>query len=408
MVAGLPQRRKGTRNDAQTRQLLAGLAVAILAVATGIVATHLTGTEAPTERERGEGVLPIALDRHLERLRQAVPGNAGMSPEGPGSAADATFLERAYPGNTISIRQVDSAKTSYDKANRRPFPTGKGKNGVWSNVGPSKAVYPFTEFRNAYNYVPNEYVAGGRTTSIAISHRCTPGDCLAWITPAGGGIWRSYDILAAQPKWRYLGGPLGINAAGNGAIDRNDATGRTIYVGTGEANTCASGCVAAVGLYKSTNGGDTWVGPLGKAEPGGKGIGEIMIKTGDPKTLYVGRTTALRGLSSVCCSGITRPVPDAAKWGLYKSTDGGATWGFIHNGSTNAAECTGSADEFANRTTCSRSACATSRSIRPTRTSSMPRRTRGASGARRTAALPGPRSSPRSTPRSSRPARRST
>jgi hypothetical protein len=50
---------------------------------------------------------------------------------------------------------------------------------------------------------------------------------------------------------------------------------------------------------------------------------------------------------------VTRPVPDAARWGLYKSTDGGATWSFIHNGSVNAADCTGSATEFANGAACS-------------------------------------------------------
>ena len=41
-------------------------------------------------------------------------------------------------------------------------------------------------------------------------------------------------------------------------------------------------------------------------------VGEIVIKPGDPNTIYVGTTTALRGRSSVCCSGVTRPVPDAA------------------------------------------------------------------------------------------------
>ena len=62
-----------------------------------------------------------------------------------------------------------------------------------------------------------------------------------------------------------------------------------------------------------------------------------MIKPGAPNVLYVGSTTALRGMTSVCCSGVTRPVPGAAKWGLYKSTDGGGTWSFIHNGSMNVA-----------------------------------------------------------------------
>ena len=133
-------------------------------------------------------------------------------------------------------------------------------------------------------------------------------------------------------------------------IDPNDED--TVYVGTGEANICGSGCVAGTGLYKSTDGGKSWTN-LGRPEFQGKGIGAIVIKPGDPKTLYVGSTTALRGMSSVCCSGVTRPVPGIMKWGLYKTTDGGQTWSFIHNGSANVADCQGNAAEFTNTLTCS-------------------------------------------------------
>jgi hypothetical protein len=58
-------------------------------------------------------------------------------------------------------------------------------------------------------------------------------------------------------------------------------------------------------------------------------------------------------MSESCCAGVTRPVPGAAKWGLYKTTNGGASWTFIHNGSANAADCTGSLAEFNNGATCS-------------------------------------------------------
>ena len=218
-------------------------------------------------------------------------------------------------------------------------------------AGPSEALYPLERFRNASNYVPNSYVAGGRTTSIAIDDTCTS-KCTAYITAAGGGVWRTKDIFANNVNWDYLGGPLGINSAGAVTFDPNDVTRRTIYLGTGEANICASGCVAGAGLYKSTNEGDTWT-KIGDAEFAGKGVGAIVVKPGDSNTIYAGTTTALRGYSSSCCAGVTRPVPGAAKWGLYKTTNGGATWSFIHNGSINAADCTGSIAEFNNLATCS-------------------------------------------------------
>ncbi|WBB81058.1 exo-alpha-sialidase [Micromonospora sp. WMMD882] len=336
------------------RHLLVGLAVGALVATTGLAGLHYSGIEVAPVTATGDGELPGRLAGHLERLRQAAPGNDGMSPDGPGNAAQQELLERAYPADSISIAQLDRSKDAYVKAERRVDAAARGAaTAKWTNVGPSEALYPFTELRNAYNYVPNEYVAGGRVTSIDIAPDCRPLLCRAYVTPAGGGVWGTLNVLAPQPNWIYLGGPLGINAAGSVVIDRNDQTGLTVYVGTGEANTCASGCVAGVGLYKSTNGGLTWQGPLGKDALAGKGIGEITIKPGDPKTLYVATTTALRGMSSSCCTGVTRPVPDAAKWGLYKSTDGGKKWAFVHNGSANAGECTGSAAEWNNTAACS-------------------------------------------------------
>ena len=338
------------------RQSLAGFVVAVLAVTLGIVVLNMSGSAAPRPTARSGGEVPAALEGRLAKLRQATPGNDGMSPDGPGSAADAEFAKRAYPAATIQVAQMDTAKAAATRAENRPFLGGRGKvrQSTWVNVGPSQALYPDTEFRNAFNYVPNDYVAGGRTTAIAISNRCRPGNCRAWVTPAGGGIWRTNDITAPQVRWKYLGGPLGINAAGAVTIDSNDRTGNTIYVGTGEANICGSGCVAGVGLYKSTNGGDTWRGPLGKDALGAKGIGEIVVKPGNPRVLYVGTTSALRGMSSACCTPVpARRIPGAAKWGLYKSTDGGRNWDFIHNGSPNADQCTGTQSEFENNGVCS-------------------------------------------------------
>jgi len=305
------------------------------------------------EEANAEPEFPTALGRHLEQLKEAIPGNSGMASEGPGSAAEAAFMQRAYPDGTISVAEMAGARSAFTAARGRPFPKGKGSKGTWVTVGPSEALYPFTPLRNSFLYVPAAYVAGGRTTGIAIADSCKPGDCTLYVTPAGGGIWRTKNALTGQPHWEYLAGPLGINAAGSVYIDPNDASGNTVYVGTGEANICGSGCVAGTGLYKSTDGGDTWTGPLGGDTFNGLGIGEIVAKPGSPSTLYVGVTTALRGMSSVCCSGITRPVPGAGKWGLYKSTNGGSSWSFIHNGSVNAADCVGDLTEWNNGRICS-------------------------------------------------------
>jgi Arc-like DNA binding domain len=336
--------RRSLRRPALVAALL-GLAITAALVAGGL--RDSSSARAPVSA-RVVAELPPGVAQRVEAAPES--GGARADSEGPAAMADAAFAERAYPDDTISVADVNAARSAFATISGRSFPKGKGQTGTWTSVGPSEALYPFTPFRNSFSYVPNRYVAGGRTTSIAISQTCKPGNCTAYITPAGGGVWRAKNVLTGQPNWQYLGGPLGINAAGSVYIDPNDPSGNTVYVGTGEANICGSGCVAGVGLYKSTDGGDSWSGPIGQQEFQGKGIGSIVVKPGDPNTIYVGSTTALRGMSSSCCSGVTRPVPGIAQWGLYKSTNGGANWSLIHNGGPDPSLCNAAnrAAQFAN------------------------------------------------------------
>ncbi len=343
------------------RQSLVGATAVAVAVAAAVTGINSSGVEPAPVKASGEGA-PGALGRHLDEVMRASPGHVE---EGPGSAAEAKFLERAYPAGTISVGKVAASQETFREVladtRRIEARTGVGAQaqaqgqapGAWENVGPSRALYPFTDKRNNRNYVPNRYIAGGRVTDVAIADTCRPGNCRMWVTPAGGGVWRTDDAMARPVDWTYLGGPLGINAAGAVTIDPTDPSGDTIWVGTGEANVCGSGCVAGVGLYKSTNGGDTFRGPFGRRSLDGKGIGEIVIDPRDNGTMYAATTIALRGHSSVCCTGATRPVPGAAQWGLYKSTDEGRSWDFIHNGTVDESVCTGSIDQYNNLEACS-------------------------------------------------------
>jgi hypothetical protein len=98
-----------------------------------------------------------------------------------------------------------------------------------------------------------------------------------------------------------------------------------------------------VGLYKSTDGGDHWSGPYGTSAFNARGVGSIQVKPGDPNTIYAASSFAVRGHSSVCCyGGVTQYralIPGAPQWGVYRSTNGGATWTLVHNGATTTAAC---------------------------------------------------------------------
>ncbi len=335
------------------RQALTALAAALTVATLAAAAVNASGTD-PAPVAAGEG--PPGLTTQYNRMLP-VPGEggSGFAPRGesPDGAADAAFEARAFPLDTIPEPVAREAATSFSDSERRRLGPGEDNRNGWQVYGPRDALYPYDPLRTTDLYLPNSYVASGRVTALAISDSCRPRRCVLYVAAAGGGIWRTDDALASTPRWRYLAGPLGINAVGTVTIDPNDRGGDTVYVGTGEANTCGSGCVAGVGIYRSTNGGRTWEGPLGQAPLGAKGIGEIAVQPGDPNVLYAATTTALRGMSSVCCAGITRPVPGAAQWGLYKSADRGATWALVHNGAPTAAECRGDAAEFANQGTCS-------------------------------------------------------
>jgi hypothetical protein len=300
---------------------------------------------------REEGNLPPALRRHFEKLMETTPGGERESPVG--SAADWRFMARAYPDTDISLEKIEGARAAHAThvANFLATAAAAGPTGpTWTPLGPTTALYPLSPFRTSNSYVPAAYVASGRTTSMAISPTCTQSDCRLWVTAAGGGVWRTDAALRAAPTWTYLSGSFGINAASSIALDPNNSS--IVWVGTGESNASADS-EAGVGLYKSTDGGNTWSGPIGKSLFNARAIGSIAIDPADSNTMYVATTRAVRGVSSVISGGAVTLAPGAPPWGLYKTTDGGATWSLIFNGALSIAGCKNTLSVARNLTPCS-------------------------------------------------------
>lgn len=303
----------------------------------------------PTDKEG----MPLALSRHLEDLQKTLPGNGGESDRGPGGYAAEKLSRMAYPATDIRLQQLSGARAAFSRISAKSLSAPRSATaGTWSAYGPSKAKVPFFAPRDATLYTPDKYYAAGRTTCMAISNTCTKQSCRLWIGAAGGGIWRTDKALQKKPKWVYLAQSFAINSVGSIALDPNDATGNTIYVGTGEGNASADS-VFGVGIYKSTDGGDTWTGPLGQSVFNGRATATIAVKPGDPNVIYAGSTRAVNGASSVNGGGTTILIPGAAIWGLYKSTDGGTSWNLIHNGGADTTGCTDPATVAGNGTQCS-------------------------------------------------------
>ncbi|RNC90075.1 MAG: hypothetical protein ED555_11615 [Allomuricauda sp.] len=120
---------------------------------------------------------------------------------------------------------------------------------------------------------------------------------------AGGGVWKSNDAGATfNPIFDEY-----CQSIGAVELDPNDPD-KVIYVGTGETWPRNSVSVGD-GLYKSVDGGANWtkIG-LEKSER----IANIIVNPQNSDEIYVGVLGALWG--------------DSEERGVYKSSDGGATW----------------------------------------------------------------------------------
>src|SRR5438067_11585589 len=264
----------------------------------------------------------------LNRRRSREPESSRMH----NGRAQEHYDNRAYPRKWIdAAQQVAAANAANAIAALSPALAT-----AWTELGPS-GVPADALVAGESTAATAGTIYSGRTTAIAVAPNCTAATCTVFIGAAGGGVWKTTNALASTPTWSSVSSGIPSNAIGSIVFDPTDATGNTLYVGTGEPNGSGDS-EAGVGLYKSTDGGSTWSlvpGSTAATAPCASGAGTCPVATGrsigaiavDPNNanhIFIGTDVARHGSSSV--NGGRFTPPGSAKVGLYESTDGGATF----------------------------------------------------------------------------------
>jgi hypothetical protein len=230
------------------------------------------------------------------------------------------FLKRAYPSDDVSPDATVAAWNGWASLNGSAHSAG-----TWQLVGPSIASVPGV--LNALGDAA-PYTTAGRVTALALAPNCGEGNCRLYVAAAGGGVWRTSKALHTNPsqKWEFISGSFGTNAIGSLLLDPNDPSGDTLYAATGEEN--ASGdSEAGVGIYKTTDGGDTWALVPGSDVFFQRSIGQMAFDGAGNLLVPIG--SGVRGISSVSGGSLSSGSTDHALAirGLWRQS--GATFTLI-------------------------------------------------------------------------------
>jgi hypothetical protein len=296
------------------------------------------------EKDKGDGSLQQFAREH-PKLKRRLPiavvkekveehGHEGKA-EIVSGPSQVQVDQRAFPRHYVDDSIARAGRQAYlDTAGAAALAS------PWNELGPFTPTVP-----KEVTYTGAPTTNSGRVTAMAIDPNCGQprAGCRVWIAAAGGGIFRTDDALAAHVAWLPASTGLTTGSFGSLIVDPTDPTGNTLYAGSGEPNGSGDS-EAGVGLFKSTDGAQTWaLVPGSVAIAQNRSIGAIAIDP-DNGALYVGTDLARHGSSSV--NGGRRTPPNAPRLGLYKSTNGGQSFALAFAKAPNPADPAAGSDWF--------------------------------------------------------------
>ncbi len=234
------------------------------------------------------------------------------------SSANPTFKEVQQAFNVYWSTRDETVKGSGYKPFKRfeyiwekevngegELPTEKDKWDLWKQTRQNSSLARFTDQSNWLPIGPYTHSNTGSWSSgqarinvIAID----PNNSNTWYVGApAGGLWKSSD---AGSTWTPLTDDLPQIGVSGIAIDYSNSN--IVYIATGDDD---GGDTSSAGVFKSTDGGTTWVQTGLNPSNTPSSMNDIYINPSNSSMLWV-----------------------ATNGGVYKSTDSGATWNMTLGG----------------------------------------------------------------------------
>jgi hypothetical protein len=211
---------------------------------------------------------------------------------------------RNRPVRRLNFESLESRDT--------PSITVTGSSTAWAPVGPTG----ITNASNVEIGTSQQNIVDGAINGVAVDPF---NSAHAVVGAVNGGVWTTSNINAPTVTWTTGSDDLPSLAISEVAF--NPVTQGVVYAATGsftDGSLVPNGVSgvstpgiggAAVGLYESTDGGQTWTTQLGASTFAGLRINSVV-----PTTLNGGKTI------------FVSTADGSATTGLYRSDDGGATW----------------------------------------------------------------------------------
>jgi len=243
----------------------------------------------------------IDREAYLEARDEYIARKRGIE---PGRPFDPTMRGRAI--EQMERQEKNSRLESIINGDLTP-----AAGGAWAPIGP-------LTLPNGVG--SNSGPTSGRVTAIAVD----PSNAnKVYLGTAQGGVWRSLD---GGTTWTSIFDNAQTMAVGALAVAPSSPT--TLYVGTGEFNSCAD-CFFGVGLYRIDNadGAATLNGPINPSTTvgnltypvfQGRSITKILVHPTDAATIWV---STARGVGGSGANPLSNQLPPLATRGVYRSSN---------------------------------------------------------------------------------------